>query len=58
MEIFKELAIDKHEQVVFCSDRVSGLRSIIVIHDTTLEAANRLAKERLSQVKRLKQGHA
>ncbi|HEX9916813.1 MAG TPA: Glu/Leu/Phe/Val dehydrogenase dimerization domain-containing protein, partial [candidate division Zixibacteria bacterium] len=39
MEIFKELAIDKHEQVVFCSDKVSGLRSIIAIHDTTLGPA-------------------
>jgi leucine dehydrogenase len=39
MEIFKELAIDKHEQVVFCSDKVSNLRSIIAIHDTTLGPA-------------------
>lgn len=39
MEIFKELAIDRHEQVVFCSDKVSNLRSIIAIHDTTLGPA-------------------
>ena len=25
-----------HEQVVFCCDRSSGLRSIVAIHDTTL----------------------
>lgn len=28
-----------HEQVVFCSDRESGLRAIIAIHDTTLGSA-------------------
>lgn len=39
MEIFKSLAHDEHEQVVFWSDRVAGLRSIIAIHDTTLGPA-------------------
>jgi leucine dehydrogenase len=39
MEVFSSLAQDQHEQVVFCSDRVSGLRSIITIHDTTLGPA-------------------
>ncbi len=39
MEIFKSLAHDEHEQVVFWSDRVVGLRSIIAIHDTTLGPA-------------------
>jgi leucine dehydrogenase len=39
MEIFKEIVVDKHEQVVFCSDKVSNLRSIIAIHDTTLGPA-------------------
>lgn len=39
MEIFKALALDQHEQVVFYSDKVSDLRSIIVIHDTTLGPA-------------------
>ena len=39
MEIFRELAVDKHEQVVFCSDGVSGLRSMIAVHDTTLGPA-------------------
>jgi leucine dehydrogenase len=39
MEVFNSLAQDQHEQVVFCSDRVSGLRSIIAIHDTTLGPA-------------------
>ena len=39
MEVFSSLAQDHHEQVVFCSDRVSGLRSIIAIHDTTLGPA-------------------
>ena len=39
MEIFKSLASDEHEQVVFWSDKVAGLRSIIAIHDTTLGPA-------------------
>lgn len=39
MEIFKSLAHDEHEQVIFWSDRVAGLRSIIAIHDTTLGPA-------------------
>ncbi len=39
MEVFGSLAQDHHEQVVFCSDSVSGLRSIIAIHDTTLGPA-------------------
>jgi leucine dehydrogenase len=39
MEIFKSLAGDEHEQVVFWSDKVAGLRSIIAIHDTTLGPA-------------------
>src|SRR5690606_40399066 len=28
-----------HEQVAFCHDRVSGLKAIIAIHDTTLGPA-------------------
>lgn len=39
MDIFDSVAQDQHEQVVFCSDKVSGLRSIIAIHDTTLGPA-------------------
>jgi leucine dehydrogenase len=39
LEIFKSLAHDEHEQVAFWSDRVTGLRSIIAIHDTTLGPA-------------------
>ena len=39
MEIFKSLAHGEHEQVAFWSDRVAGLRCIIVIHDTTLGPA-------------------
>jgi len=39
MEVFGSLVQDQHEQVVFCSDRISGLRSIIAIHDTTLGPA-------------------
>jgi len=37
--IFESLASDEHEQVVFWSDKVVGLRSIIAIHDTTLGPA-------------------
>src|SRR6266852_1569758 len=36
MSIFKEIERNEHEQVVFCSDKVSKLRAIIAIHDTTL----------------------
>jgi leucine dehydrogenase len=37
--LFERIAADGYEQVVFCHDRESGLRSIIVIHDTTLGPA-------------------
>jgi leucine dehydrogenase len=39
LDIFRSLAHDEHEQVVFWSDLVAGLRSIIAIHDTTLGPA-------------------
>jgi leucine dehydrogenase len=39
MEIFKSLAEDQHEQIIFCSDKVARLRGIIAIHDTTLGPA-------------------
>jgi leucine dehydrogenase len=39
MEIFGSLAGGEHEQVVFWSDKVAHLRSIIAIHDTTLGPA-------------------
>jgi len=39
MEIFKSIGRSEHEQVVFYSDKVSRLRSIIAIHDTTLGPA-------------------
>jgi len=39
MEIFKSIERSDHEQVVFYSEKVSGLRSIIAIHDTTLGPA-------------------
>ena len=40
----KGLVVDKmdimgHEQVVFCADKVTGLKAIIAIHDTTLGPA-------------------
>lgn len=38
-EVFPQLAIRSHEQVVFCYDEVTGLRAIIGIHDTTLGPA-------------------
>jgi len=34
--VFDTVATMGHEQVVFCSDPASGLRSIIAVHDTTL----------------------
>ncbi|MGE5542267.1 MAG: Glu/Leu/Phe/Val dehydrogenase dimerization domain-containing protein [Bacillota bacterium] len=39
MEVFKEIDKYGHEQVAFCYDKVSGLRSIIAIHNTTLGPA-------------------
>ncbi len=39
MEIFKEMQKRGHEQIIFNYDRVSGLKAIIAIHDTTLGPA-------------------
>lgn len=39
MPIFDQLAGDDFEQVVFCQDTATGLRSIIAVHDTTLGPA-------------------
>jgi len=39
MGIFDKMAEQGHEQVLFCYDRVSRLRSIIAIHDTSLGPA-------------------
>lgn len=36
MSVFSAPAYDQHELVSFCSDRDSGLRAIIAVHDTTL----------------------
>jgi len=36
MGVFADIEKRDHEQVVFCSDKESGLRAIISIHDTTL----------------------
>lgn len=39
MNIFEQMERYGHEQLVFCYDRVSGLKLIIGIHDTTLGPA-------------------
>ena len=39
MPIFSHCDYHGHEQVVFCTDKSSGLRAIIAIHDTTLGPA-------------------
>lgn len=39
MEIFESLEKHEYEQVVYCYDKASGLKAIIVIHDTTLGPA-------------------
>ncbi|MCG0239018.1 MAG: leucine dehydrogenase [Firmicutes bacterium] len=39
MDIFERMAAYGHEQVIFCHDRVTGLRAIVAIHDTTLGPA-------------------
>ncbi len=38
-ELFDQISRHDHEQVVFCSDKHSGLRAIIAIHNTTLGPA-------------------
>jgi leucine dehydrogenase len=38
-ELFDQLSAKDHEQVVFCSDKKSGLCAIIAIHNTTLGPA-------------------
>jgi len=39
MQVFEKLAEYRYEQLVFCHDKVPGLRAIIAIHDTTLGPA-------------------
>jgi leucine dehydrogenase len=39
MGIFEQMEKYGHEQIVFCYDKVSGLKAIIGIHDTTLGPA-------------------
>lgn len=39
MSVFERMAPDDFEQVVFCQDAATGLRSIIAVHDTTLGPA-------------------
>lgn len=39
MDIFKEMQNDEHEEMVFCSDKKSGLCAIIDIHSTKLGPA-------------------
>ncbi|MDA3131153.1 Leu/Phe/Val dehydrogenase [Aliibacillus thermotolerans] len=39
MEVFQRLEQEDYEQVIYCQDRASGLKAIIVIHDTTLGPA-------------------
>ena len=39
MQFFDQLQSMGHEQVVLCSDPVTGLRAIVAIHDTSLGPA-------------------
>ena len=39
MEIFERMKSDGHEQLLFCSDRASGLQAMIAIHNTRLGPA-------------------
>ncbi len=39
MEIFDNIEMHDHEQIVFCSNKESGLKAIIAIHDTKLGPA-------------------
>nr|AXX39488.1 leucine dehydrogenase [Pseudoalteromonas sp.] len=37
--VFNQPEFDDHEQVVFCSDKASGLKAIVAVHSTNLGAA-------------------
>lgn len=37
--VFSQMTSMDHEQVVFCHDRASGLKSIIAVHNTVLGPA-------------------
>lgn len=39
MALFEHMEFDSHEQVVFCHDKVTGLKAIIAVHDTTMGPA-------------------
>jgi leucine dehydrogenase len=39
MDVFEQMKVEGHEQVLFCSDRASGLQAIIAIHNTRLGPA-------------------
>lgn len=39
MAFFDLADFDDHEQVIYCSDKASGLKAIIAVHDTTLGPA-------------------
>ena len=39
MNIFETIAEHEYEQIIYCYDKPSGLKAIIVIHDTTLGPA-------------------
>jgi leucine dehydrogenase len=39
VNIFDRISVEEYEQVVFCHDRVSGLRAIVAIHSTRLGPA-------------------
>ncbi len=64
MDIFERMQEAGHEQVIFCHDEASGLKSIIAIHDTTLGPAlggtrmwpYKSADEALIDVLRLSEG--
>ena len=39
MDIFEQLAVSDHEQLVYCREASSGYRGLIAIHNTTLGPA-------------------
>ncbi|MCH8536741.1 MAG: amino acid dehydrogenase [Alkalimonas sp.] len=39
MAVFNHTEFDQHEQVVFCSDKATGLKAIIAVHSTALGPA-------------------
>lgn len=39
MNLFEQMGMEGHEQVLFCADQASGLQAIVAVHSTRLGPA-------------------